>query len=152
MKKAYHIKVNRVAEAGEAMSVNTPDLAVKYWKDKIATADWYDSERECLIVIILNTRMKTIGHSIVSIGSLNESLCHPRDVFRAVVAMGAYGFVLMHNHPSGDPSPSQADRTVTSRIADGARILQVQFLDHVIVGTDDNSETQRFSFKEAGNI
>ena len=87
---------------------------------------------------------------MVSIGSMNESIAHPREIFRPVVATGAYGIILLHNHPSGDPSPSEADTRLTRRLAEAASILQVGLLDHVIVGAPTENRPGYFSFKEAG--
>jgi DNA repair protein RadC len=103
-----------------------------------------------LVTIMLNTRYVAVGHSMISIGSMNECTAHPREIFRPVVATGAYGFVLMHNHPSGDPSPSEADTRLTRRLAEGSGILQVGLLDHVIVGAPTEFRPGYFSFKEAG--
>jgi len=75
---------------------------------------------------------------------LNESLAHPREIFRPAILHSAYAFVLVHNHPSGDAKPSEADLRVTKRVAAAAQILQINFLDHVIVGRGF------FSFQEAG--
>ncbi|MEO6969872.1 MAG: JAB domain-containing protein [Chthoniobacterales bacterium] len=84
----------------------------------------------------------------MSLGTLNESIVHPRDVFRPAIALNAYAIVLMHNHPSGDPMPSEPDRSITAEISDGAALLRIKFLDHVIVA----GGTKYFSFKEAGAL
>jgi DNA repair protein RadC len=88
----------------------------------------------------------------ISLGSLNECLAHPRDILRPVISHNAYGFILVHNHPSGDPSPSEADRRLTVRISEAARLLQVNLLDHLIVGTPAPGRLPYFSFREAGVI
>jgi DNA repair protein RadC len=101
-----------------------------------------------VISLMLNTRLRVLGHYLVSIGSMNESIVHPRDVFRAAVAIGAFSVVLMHNHPSGDPSPSSADRCMTKRIKEAGEILRIGLLDHVIVGASG----RYFSFRSAGLV
>ena len=88
----------------------------------------------------------------VSKGTLNESLAHPREIFFPVIARAAHSFILVHNHPSGDPQPSEADLRLTRRISEAARILQIQLLDHVIIGQPMNGRQGYFSFKEAGTI
>jgi DNA repair protein RadC len=108
---------------------------------------WYIGDREVCVAITLNTRLRVTGHSLVSVGTLNESVVHSREVFRAAVAMNAYGVVLMHSHPSGDPNPSEADHRITRRLVEASKVLQITFLDHVIIG-----DARWFSFKEAGVV
>ena len=136
----YEVRVQRLQECPGSMKVDSPEAALTYWREKIDVAPWYDPEREACAAILLNTRYVATSHTMVSVGTLNESVVHPREVFRAAVAMGAYGLILMHNHPSGDPSPS----------ADAGRILQINLLDHVIVGTPEPFRPGHFSFREAG--
>ncbi|MBV8228117.1 MAG: JAB domain-containing protein, partial [Verrucomicrobia bacterium] len=88
----------------------------------------------------------------VSKGTLNESLAHPREIFKPAISHSAYGFVLVHNHPSGDPAPSESDIRLTRRVAESASILQIRFLDHIIVGSPQHEQPGYFSFKEAGII
>jgi DNA repair protein RadC len=146
----YEVRVQRINECPGSLRVDTPAGALDYWREKITAAPWHDSEKEMLVTIMLNTRYVAVGHSMISIGSMNECTAHPREIFRPVVATGAYGFVLMHNHPSGDPSPSEADTRLTRRLAEGSGILQVGLLDHVIVGAPTEFRPGYFSFKEAG--
>ena len=108
--------------------------------------------KESLRVVLLDTRLHLLRVSEISLGSLAECIAHPRDIFRTVIEHNAYGFILVHNHPSGDPSPSDADRRLTIRIAEAARILQVNFCDHVILGIPAPGRSPYFSFKEAGII
>jgi DNA repair protein RadC len=77
---------------------------------------------------------------------------HPREIFRPAISHSAYALVVVHNHPSGDVSPSEADTRLTRRIAEAAKILQIQLLDHVIVGQPLADRQGYFSFKEAGVI
>ena len=109
-------------------------------------------DRELLRVVLLNAKQHLIKVATVSQGSVNESLAHPREVFKPVITHSAYSFILVHNHPSGDPSPSEADLRLTRRLLEGSRILQLQFLDHVIIGTPAPARSSFFSFKEAGAI
>lgn len=150
--KTYEVKVSRVRETKETFMANTPQCAVDYWKNVISKSDWYDPEREMAVVLILNTRYRIMSHALVSIGTMNESIVHPRDVFRAAIALGAYGVILMHNHPSGDVSVSGADINVTNKMKDAAKILSIQFLDHIVVGTAMDEQVKHFSFKEAGYL
>ena len=145
MSASYEIRVQRLNETPDAPKLESPDLAFKYWQEVITKMPWYIPDREVCVAITLNTRHRVTGHSLISIGSLNESILHCRDTFRSACVLNAYAIVVMHNHPSGEVSPSDADHRVTRRLAEAAQILQINLLDHVIVG--DNA---RFSFKEAG--
>jgi DNA repair protein RadC len=122
-----------------------PDDAVNYWRKHIATASTFNPDVECFAALLLNTKLRIRGHHVVSIGTLNETVTHPREVFRAAVIAAAYGVVLMHNHPSGDPAPSDADLRSTKRLLETGTILQIRVLDHIIVG-----DTRHFSLREAG--
>jgi DNA repair protein RadC len=110
------------------------------------------SSQEMLRVILLDTRYRHSSTVEITKGTINESLAHPRDIFRPVIGQSAYAFVLVHNHPSGNPAPSEADIRLTSRLAEGARILQINMLDHVIVGQSLEGRPGYFSFKEASLI
>jgi DNA repair protein RadC len=85
-------------------------------------------------LLILDTRNRLKRLQVISRGSLNGSLVHPREVFREAVALQAAGLVLFHNHPSGDPSPSQEDLSLTRRLREAGHIMGIEVLDHVIVG------------------
>lgn len=108
--------------------------------------------KESLRVVLLDTKYHLLRIHQVSLGSLNESVAHPREIFQPALTYSAYAFILVHNHPSGDPTPSEADRRLTVRLNEGARLLQIQMLDHVIIGTADNGRQPYFSFREAGLI
>jgi hypothetical protein len=86
----------------------------------------------------------------ISKGTINESVAHPREIFRSAIVHSAYALVLVHNHPSGDCTPSEADIRLTRRIAESARLLQINFLDHVIVDQPFVDRQGYFSFKETG--
>ena len=101
---------------------------------------------------MVKTRYRHISTVEITNGGINESLAYPRDIFRPVIGQSAYAFVLVHNHPSGNPAPSEADIRLTRRMAEGARILQINMLDHVIVGQSFEGRPGYFSFKEAGLI
>ena len=108
--------------------------------------------QESLRVVLLDSKLRLLRVEQVSLGSLNECLAHPREILRPAVLHNAFAFILVHNHPSGDPSPSDADRRVTIRIAEAAKMLQVTFFDHVIVGSPAENRAPYFSFREAGVI
>jgi DNA repair protein RadC len=106
--------------------------------------------KESLRVILLDTRYHLLRMEEISLGSVNESIAHPRDVFRPAVISSAYAVIVVHNHPSGDPSPSQSDHSLTRRLAEAAELLQIKLLDHIIIGAPAEGRLPYFSFKEAG--
>jgi DNA repair protein RadC len=107
---------------------------------------------ESLHVILVDTRLHHRGHHEVSKGTVNETVAHPRDILRPVLLHSAYGFILVHNHPSGDPAPSKADRDLTRRVRDAASTMQVRFVDHLIIGRPAPARQPWFSFREAGEL
>ena len=108
--------------------------------------------KESLRVILLDTRMCLLRVEEVSLGSLAECIAHPREILRHVILAGAHGFVLVHNHPSGDPTPSDADRRLTLRIAEAAKLMQITFCDHVVMGSPSPGRSPFFSFRQSGII
>ena len=116
----------------------------------LMAAEMRTLHKESLRVILLDTRYHLIRIEEVSLGSVNESIAHPRDVFRPAVIASAYAVIVVHNHPSGDPSPSQSDHSLTRRLVEAAELLQIKLLDHVIIGAPAEGRQPYFSFKEAG--
>jgi DNA repair protein RadC len=92
-------------------------------------------QREHFIVLLLNARHEVLGKETVSIGSLNASIVHPREVFKPAVLASAASIVLCHNHPSGDPEPSEEDISITKRLVQAGELLGIGVLDHVIVAS-----------------
>lgn len=92
-----------------------------------------DLDREHFVVLMLNARNRLISMTTVSIGSLDFTLVEPREVFKAAVLQNARAIVAAHNHPSGDPTPSDDDITITKRLADAGRLLGIYLMDHVII-------------------
>ena len=87
----------------------TPDQAAAYWKAHIATHPYFNPECECLVVFILNTRRRIKGHYLVSIGTMDTILCHPREIFRLAIMASAAAIIIAHSHLSGVPFPSEGD-------------------------------------------
>ena len=136
--------------------LDDPDKILGFWREVIARQTDYEPDKETLAVILLTARLRPFAWHRVSVGTLNETTAHPREILRPVLIGAAHSFALVHNHPSGNPSPSMADSALTKRIDDAATLMQVRLVDHVIV-TDptqqagDGSEPW-FSFKESGLI
>jgi DNA repair protein RadC len=125
--------------------IDSPELV-----HDLLAAEMRALHKESLRVILLDTRYHLLRIEEVSLGSLNESIAHPRDVFRPAVIFSAYAVIVVHNHPSGDPTPSQADHSLTKRLRETAEILQIKLLDHIIIGAPAEGRASYFSFKETG--
>lgn len=106
-----------------------------------------DVDREQLIVCCLNTKNQPTAINIVSVGSLNSSIVHPREVFKPAILSNSASIILFHNHPSGDPAPSKEDIYITERIKESGNILGIKLIDHIIIGDDSYC-----SLKERGLI
>lgn len=106
--------------------------------------------QESLRVLLLDTRHHLLGVQEISKGTLDESVAHPREILRACIIHSAFGFILVHNHPSGQCSPSQADRELTRRIQRASAEIGIHFVDHVILGGPQESQDPYFSFREFG--
>ncbi len=117
--------------------------AVQLLKEELSLLD-----REALCVLNLNAKVKPINASIVSVGDLNSTSVHPRELFKCAVLSSAAGIILMHNHPSGDSTPSNDDIQVTSRLIAAGRILGIRIIDHIIIGP----ENQHYSMADKGLI
>lgn len=107
------------------------------------TRDIRSANREHFVGFYLNSRHQVLRREIISIGSLNASIVHPREVFLPAVALSAASVILAHNHPSGDPTPSEEDLAITRRLVESGRLLGIELLDHVVVARDAYA-----SFKE----
>lgn len=142
----YECKIARVREVGESTKIVTPLDACEYWNRVIINRSWFQPDREQVVAIHLNCQNFVTGHHIVGIGTLNESIAHPRDVFATAICNSAHSIVLMHNHPSGNPQPSRADYELTKTVNNAGCLLMLYLEDHVIVGGDG----QYFSFGECG--
>lgn len=105
---------------------------------------------ESLRVILLNTKFHLLSIEEVSKGSINETVAHIPAIFRPVLISQAYAFILVHNHPSGNPDPSQADNQFTRRIAETAQLMQVRFLDHLICGVPTDARCGYYSYRQNG--
>lgn len=127
----------------------------KNMKKRIATTeDIYELtknmqylKKEYVRGLYLNTRNEVIHNEIITIGSLDANILHPREIFRPAFEHSAYAIIVVHNHPSGDPNPSESDQITTKKIQKASKILQIPLLDHIIIG-----ENSYFSFHREGNL
>jgi DNA repair protein RadC len=111
-----------------------------------------DYEKEHFLVLILNRKNGLKGIEVVTIGTQSSSLVHAREVFRTAVRDSAAAIIVAHNHPSGDPAPSSADIRVTRQLREASEIMGIELLDHVIVGTPEETDdgTGYYSFNDNG--
>jgi len=119
-------------EAPSSYTVGTPDKIV----DLAKLLGLADELQEVLIAVLLGTKNQLIGYSVVSRGLLDRCQCHSRTVFRQAIAQNAAKIVLLHNHPSGDVKPSRADLSVTKALVRAGRIIDINIVDHIIVGQE----------------
>jgi DNA repair protein RadC len=131
--------ITNVVDAEHALSSPLSNAEAIYR----ANLDMKGFHQEVVRVVLLDAQNRCVTKVDISKGTVNESLAAPREIFRPAIIHSAYAFVLVHNHPSGQTSPSEADLQLTKRVAAAAQILQIHFLDHVIVGQSF------FSFQEA---
>ncbi len=102
-----------------------------------------DKDKEHFMVLHLDSKNRIIKDEIISIGTLNASLTHPREIFKSAIKESSNAIILVHNHPSGDPSPSRQDIEITEKLFEAGKLLGINVLDHVIVG-----KSEYYSFKE----
>ena len=122
-------------------SVNTQDKAVEY-----IIREFADLDREVFMILNLDTALRPINLNVVSMGTLSETMVHPREVFKASILSNASSVICIHNHPGGDVTPSDPDIAVTNRLTECGKILGIEVADHLIIGGRDGTY---FSFQES---
>jgi DNA repair protein RadC len=125
---------------------DTSERAAAYWQTHIRSHPYFNPECECLVVLILNTRRRIKGHYLVSVGTMDTILVHPREVFRLAIVASASAIVLMHNHPSGESSPSEADIHITRDLIRAGQLLKIEVLDHVIIGEPEHTSLRTLGY------
>lgn len=106
-----------------------------------------EQKKEMFIELCLDTKNQILREEVISIGSLNANVVHPREVFKLALTESAAHIIVAHNHPSGDPTPSREDIEITKKLVETGNIMGITVLDHVIIG-----DGRHFSMKEAGHI
>ena len=133
--KEFKVVALRDCPVPEQMKIcEEPQQVADYWRMHIATHPYFNPDCECLVVLLLNTRRRVKGHHLVSIGLLDNLLIHPREIFSVAVTMKAAFIVMIHNHPSGDPTPSEADIKVTRDLIRAGQLMKIEVTDHIIMG------------------
>jgi DNA repair protein RadC len=143
--------ISRICEE-TGTDLTTPNRIFDLWQKCVATADWFDGEKETVVVFNLNTKYKVKNWQMVSVGTVNECAVTVREAYRSAVATLAYALVIAHNHPSGNPAPSSVDHDFTRRMKEAGRIMSIQCLDHVIIGNAKDGNQPYYSFNEAGYL
>lgn len=127
-------------QAKERIRFQDPATIAGYYMEQLRHA-----EQEQMICMMLDTKNQLIGEELLTIGTVNSSIISPREIFLSALSYHAVHIILVHNHPSGDPSPSQADFDFTKRINYAGELLDIQLLDHIIIG-----DQKYVSLKEMG--
>lgn len=149
--KVYEAKISyNLLRMGEECALDSSEAVFKYMDgafDEDPTIEW-------IYAIALNRKNFSLGRTVITRGTATASLFHPREVLRPVILANAAALILVHNHPSGDPAPSRADIHITSQMKKAAELMQIDFLDHVIIGDKqaDPNHLGYYSFNEAGII
>ncbi len=125
---------------------DTPQTAANYWRETVAKRPGHNPEVENFVVLFLNTRRRVKGHQVISQGTADTLLVHPREVFRLAILASASALVVMHNHPSGEATPSEADIKVTRDLIRAGQLLKIEVLDHVIVGNQQHSSLRELGY------
>jgi len=115
----------------ESYTVRSPEDGADYIMEEMRNLN-----QEHLVVLFLNTKNQIIHRQTIFIGSLNASIVHPREIFREALKRSAASIICAHNHPSGDPTPSQEDIHVTRRLAEAGKIMGIELLDHLVIGNN----------------
>jgi len=123
-----------------------PAKAADYWRSHVTGHPAYNPDAECFVVLLLNSRRRVTGHLLVSTGTLDTILVHPREVFRAAIVAAASAIIIMHNHPSGESQPSEADIKVTRDLIRAGQLLKIEVLDHVIVGNGQHTSLRELGY------
>jgi DNA repair protein RadC len=145
--REYKLVSLRECPLPEQMQIcDQPSLAADYWRLQIVQHPFYNPEVECFVSLLLNTRKRIRGHVFISTGTLDTLLVHPREVFRPAIVGAASALVIMHNHPSGEPAPSEADIKVTRDLIRAGQLLKIELLDHVIVGANNHCSLRELGY------
>jgi DNA repair protein RadC len=143
----YKIVPLRECPTPESLQLcDTPDKAADYWRLHLPNNPYFNPECECFTVLLLNTRRRVKGHQIIATGTHDTILVHPMSVFRLAVITSAAAIVLAHNHPSGDPTPSEADIKVTRDLIRAGQLLKIDVLDHIVMGSPKHCSLRELGY------
>ena len=129
------------------VKIHNPETVAEIFRDVLKNECEVDQQKEHFWVMGLNVKNRVLYLELVSLGILNESVIHPREVFKSAIIKGIANLIFCHNHPSGESEPSQNDITITKRLKEGGDLLGIKILDHIII-----SENNLYSFQKEGLI
>jgi len=144
---SFEIASRIAKESMKSAPINDPEKIYHFMAPQLRL-----QKTEGLYVLLVDTQLHHIRTFNVSQGTVNLTVCHPRDILGPVIQQQAYGFVLCHNHPSGNPNPSFQDDKMTKDIAQAADLMQVRFVDHVIIGQSIDGREPYYSYRENGKL
>src|SRR3989338_195299 len=124
-------RYNKLINGGYKQKITSAEDVFNRFKDRLG-----QEKQEHFIVLYLDSKHHVLKEETISIGTLDASLVHPMEVFKRAIQESAYGIILVHNHPSGDPEPSEEDKLLTERFFDAGSILSIEVVDHIIIGTN----------------
>jgi DNA repair protein RadC len=130
--------------------MDCPERVVDFLKENLPNSERYNDCVENFIVVAVNSRRKIIAFEIIAHGTLDTILVHPREIFKFAILNNAGGIILAHNHPSGDPTPSEADIKVTRDLMRAGQLMKIDVLDHVILGDKTEANKGFASLRELG--
>lgn len=142
--KEYKVISLRDCPLPEEMAMcDTPIKAAAYWREHVTKHPAYNPEVENFVVLLLNARKRIKAHVYVASGTLDTVLVHTREVFRAAIVANAAAVILGHNHPSGEPGPSEADVKVTRDLIRAGQVLKIEVIDSIIIGAGETHTSLR---------
>lgn len=130
------------AAAGDGISFRSAAAIAEYYME-----DFRHLEQEQVLLLMFDTRCRLLGEKVISRGTVNQSLLSPREIYLCALNYHAVGIILLHNHPSGDATPSGEDFKITQRMKDSGELLGIELLDHIVIG-----DRCYFSFRETGSM
>lgn len=140
MLKELAIRMNR-SSAKEELIIGSPSVVADYMMPRLRF-----EKKEIMYMLVLNTKNKVIYESVISVGTVNGTVLSPREVFIEALNRGGVNILLVHNHPSGDPDPSQEDIQVTKRIKEAGEVIGITLLDHLVIGDGKYVSMKEFDY------
>lgn len=144
---SFEIASRIAKESVNSKPLNNPQLIYEAMAPQLR-----NQSTESLYVMLTDTQLHHMRTFRVSQGTVNQTICHPRDILHPIILHQAFGFVLVHNHPSGNPSPSYADDEMTKRVIEAAELMQIRFVDHIIIGQSIDGRDPYYSYRESTEL
>lgn len=145
------LQIRCIFELARRMSRSRAEKALNFTDSESIAAyymeDFRHREQEHLLLLMLDNKSRLLGEKLLFTGTVNASIVSPREIYLEALRYHAVGIILLHNHPSGDPTPSDADRRVTAKVRDAGKCLDIPLLDHIVIG-----DKKYVSFREKGYL